>query len=174
MAIWPVTGQDVKSTKWPAVWHFFLKKLWNRRILANSNHRMSIRKCQAILKWFIDLKSSAWFMLGSEYETMFLFFFRSTAGTVLLVNVLKKLNDHSPMFFFKLSNQRIPANPNHRMSIRKSQAILKWFNSAGSQVQLCGYVSLGERNHVLRHLSRLTLHNIVTNISRLMTKTVQQ
>ena len=39
-------------------------------------------------------------MLGSEYETMFLFFFRSTAGTVLLVNVLKKLNDHSPMFFF--------------------------------------------------------------------------
>ena len=32
---------------------------------------MSIKKSQAILKCFIDLKSSAWFTLGSEDETMF-------------------------------------------------------------------------------------------------------
>ena len=32
---------------------------------------MSIKKSQAILKCFIDLKSSVWFTLGSEDETVF-------------------------------------------------------------------------------------------------------
>ena len=32
---------------------------------------MSIKKSQAILKHFIDLKFSVWFSLGSENETMF-------------------------------------------------------------------------------------------------------
>ena len=32
---------------------------------------MSIRKSQAILKRFMDLKFSVWFTLGSENETMF-------------------------------------------------------------------------------------------------------
>ena len=32
---------------------------------------MSIKKSQAILKCFIDIKSSVWFTLGSEDETMF-------------------------------------------------------------------------------------------------------
>ena len=31
---------------------------------------MSIKKRQAILKSFGDLKYNAWFMLGSEYKTM--------------------------------------------------------------------------------------------------------
>ena len=33
---------------------------------------MSIKKSQAILKRFIDLKSSVWFTLGSENKTMLL------------------------------------------------------------------------------------------------------
>ena len=37
---------------------------------------MSIKKSQAMLKCFIDLKSSVWFTLGSEDES----FFSSTAG----------------------------------------------------------------------------------------------
>ena len=44
---------------------------------------MSIEKSQGILECFIDLKSSAWFTLGSEDETMFCDtwnFFSSTAG----------------------------------------------------------------------------------------------
>ena len=44
---------------------------------------MSIKKSQAILKYFIDLKFSVWFTLGSEDETMFCglgTFFSSTAG----------------------------------------------------------------------------------------------
>ena len=46
---------------------------------------MSIKKGQAILKCFIDLKNSVWFTLGlgSENETMFCdtwHFFSSTAG----------------------------------------------------------------------------------------------
>ena len=32
---------------------------------------MSIKKSQAILKYFIDLKYSDWFTLGSENETNF-------------------------------------------------------------------------------------------------------
>ena len=32
---------------------------------------MSIKKSQAVLKCFKDLKSSVWFTLGSEDETMF-------------------------------------------------------------------------------------------------------
>ena len=42
---------------------------------------MSIKKSQAILKCFIDLKYSVWFTLGSEDESMlFDTFFSSTAG----------------------------------------------------------------------------------------------
>ena len=44
---------------------------------------MSIKTSQAILKCFIDLKSSAWFTLGSKDETVFCDaynFFTSTAG----------------------------------------------------------------------------------------------
>ena len=40
-------------------------------ILANLNYHMSIKTGQAILKCFIDLKSSVWFTLGSEDETVF-------------------------------------------------------------------------------------------------------
>ena len=41
------------------------------RIPANPNYHMSIKKSQAILKCFVDLKFSVWFTLGSENETMF-------------------------------------------------------------------------------------------------------
>ena len=41
------------------------------KIPTNLNYHMSIRKSQAILKCFIDLKSTVWFTLGSENETMF-------------------------------------------------------------------------------------------------------
>ena len=44
---------------------------------------MLIKKSQAILKRFIDLKLSVWFTLGLENETMFCdtyTFFRSTAS----------------------------------------------------------------------------------------------
>ena len=41
------------------------------RIPTNPNYHMSIKKSQAILKHFIDLKFSVWFTLCSENETMF-------------------------------------------------------------------------------------------------------
>ena len=41
------------------------------RIPTNPNYHMSIKKSQAILKRFIDLKFSLWLMLSSENETMF-------------------------------------------------------------------------------------------------------
>ena len=49
----------------------FLINLTNRRIPANPNYHMSIKKTQAILKCLIHLKSSAWFTRASENETMF-------------------------------------------------------------------------------------------------------
>ena len=107
MAIWAVTGQGLKNIKWPEVW-YFLYILWNRRVLANSNHCMLIRKCQAILKWFIDVKSSAWLMLGSEYETMFCDtnFFRLTDG-----QRVKNTKWPAVQYLFKkLSNRRIPVS----------------------------------------------------------------
>ena len=82
VAIWPVTGQGVENTKWPAV--LYSQQIsQNRKILANLNYHMSIKTSQAILKCFIDLKSSVWFTLGSEDETMFVTlrtFSSSTAG----------------------------------------------------------------------------------------------
>ena len=41
------------------------------KIATNPNYLMSIKKSQAILKCFIDLKFSVWFTLGSENETLF-------------------------------------------------------------------------------------------------------
>ena len=67
--IWPVSGQGFQNTKWPAVPY----SQWisqNRKIPANLNYHLSIKKSQAILKCFIDLKYRVWFTLGSEDETM--------------------------------------------------------------------------------------------------------
>ena len=41
------------------------------RIPTNPNYRVSVKKSQAIPQCFIDLKSSVWFTLCSENETMF-------------------------------------------------------------------------------------------------------
>ena len=43
----------------------------NRLIPAKQKYLMSNENSKAILKYFIDLKSSVWFTLGSEEETMF-------------------------------------------------------------------------------------------------------
>ena len=64
VAIWLVTGQGIKNTKWPAV-------SYSPQISQNRNYHISIKTSQAILKCLIDLKSSVWFTLGSEDETVF-------------------------------------------------------------------------------------------------------
>ena len=51
---------------------------------------MSIKKSQAILKCFINLKSSVWFTLGSEDET---FVTLELFSARLPVKVFKTLND---------------------------------------------------------------------------------
>ena len=79
MAIWPVTGQGFQNTKWPAVLSFqYISQI--EKYTAKPNYHMSIKKSQAILKCFIDLKHSVWFTLGSEDETMVWDTFSSTAG----------------------------------------------------------------------------------------------
>ena len=70
VAIWLVTGQGFQNTKWHAVL-YILSKFHKSKKPANLNYHMSIKKSQAILKCFIDLKFSVWFTLGSENETMF-------------------------------------------------------------------------------------------------------
>ena len=71
VAIWPVTGQGVKNTKWLAVPYSVNFTKLKDLALANLNYHMSIKTSQAILKCFIDLTSSVWFTLGSEDETVF-------------------------------------------------------------------------------------------------------
>ena len=56
---------------------------------------MSIQKSQAILKRFIELKSSVWFTLGSENETMFCDTWNFFQGS-------------STSFLFSLSSFRFP------------------------------------------------------------------
>ena len=52
---------------------------------------MFIKKSQAILRRFIDLKSSVWFTLGSEDETMFVTL--RLFSVRLPVKVFKTLDD---------------------------------------------------------------------------------
>ena len=49
-----------------------LINLTNRKNPSNLNYHISIKKSQAILKHFIDLKFSVWSTLRSENETIFL------------------------------------------------------------------------------------------------------
>ena len=49
---------------------------------------MSIKKSQAILKHFIDLKFSVWFTLCSENETIFLGHLEHFSGRLPVVNTL--------------------------------------------------------------------------------------
>ena len=67
---------------------------------------MSIKKSQAILKCFIDLKSSVWFTLGSEDETMFC----DTCKTLVLarppVKVFKTLSDRQSYIFRKFQKSK--------------------------------------------------------------------
>ena len=50
---------------------YILSKFDKSKKPANLNYHMSIKKSQAILKRFIDLKFSLWFTPGSENESMF-------------------------------------------------------------------------------------------------------
>ena len=69
VAIWPVTGQCFQNAEWPAVL-YILSKFHKSKKQANANCHMSIKKSQAFLKCFIDLKCSVCLALGSENETM--------------------------------------------------------------------------------------------------------
>ena len=54
---------------------------------------MSIKKSQAILECFIDLKYSDWFTLGSDDETSLVLWHLELFSARLPVKVFKALND---------------------------------------------------------------------------------
>ena len=84
---------------------------------------MSIKKSQAILKYFIDLKNSVWLAilkcfidlknsvwfitLGSENETMFYDTSEQLFWARLSVKVLKTLNDRKALFSEPIVNQTL-------------------------------------------------------------------
>ena len=68
---------------------------------------MSIKNSQAILKCFIDLKSSIWFTLGSEKETMFCD--TKIFSARLLVKVSKILNGGQSGIFNKFHQSINPS-----------------------------------------------------------------
>ena len=65
---------------------------------------MSIKKSQAILKCFIDLKSSVWFTLGSEDET--LMWHLKVFSARLPVKVFKTLNDRQSYILNKFEKSK--------------------------------------------------------------------
>ena len=72
----------------------------NRTNPAKPNYHMSIKKSQAILKCFIDLKFSVWFTLGSENETMFCDSQNFFQVDQLPVKVFKTLNNRQSFASF--------------------------------------------------------------------------
>ena len=109
----------------------------------------------------IDLKSSVWFTLGSEDESTFCdtwnFFqldWRSSVDNIKWLAV--------PIFSINFTNGKNPAKPNYsyRMSIKKSQAILKCFidlkNSVWFTLGSEGKIeNIGTAGHlVFSHLDR--------------------
>ena len=68
--------------RWPAVL-YILSKFHKSKKQANLNYNISIKKSQALLKCFINLKCSVCLALGSETKPCFVTlrtFFRSTVG----------------------------------------------------------------------------------------------
>ena len=92
--------------------YIFSVNFTNRKKQANLNYNISIKKSQALLKCFINLKCSVCLALGSETKPCFVTlrtFFRSTVG--------------SPVFSINLTYLRIPkeAKESMLMSSRKRQ-----------------------------------------------------
>ena len=81
VAIWPV----FKPVKIFKTWNNRQSGIFNKFDLSKNpnqpNHHMSVKKRQAILKCFIDLKNSVWFTLRKTKPCFVTHnFFRSTAG----------------------------------------------------------------------------------------------
>ena len=81
---------------------------------------MSIKKSQAILKRFIDLKFIVWFTLVSENETTLLTLFSGRLP-------VKTLNDRQSGIFNKFDLPKNPRQSKLHMEIEKSREILKCF-----------------------------------------------
>ena len=77
VAIWLVTGRCFQNTKWPAVLYILSKFHKSKQ-----TYQISIKKSQAILNCFTDLKCSVCFTLGKTKPCFVTLetFFRSTAS----------------------------------------------------------------------------------------------
>ena len=117
------------------------------RIPANPNYHMSIKKSQAILKCSSLAFGLRWAQKKRPCFVTFILFYFFFSGR-LSVKVFKTLNlTSSPMFSVNLTNRKNPANLNYRMSIKKSQAILKRFIVLKFNWRLV-YAGLRKQNHV--------------------------
>ena len=100
---------------------------------------MSIKKSQAILKCFINLKYSVWFTLGSEDETMHVLWHLEFFSARLPVKVFKTLNDRQSYILSKF-----------RKSRKSSSSELSYVDKEKSAKRLVD-AGLRKRNHVLWH-----------------------
>ena len=85
---------------------------------------MSIKTSQAILKCFIDLKSSVWFTLGSEDETVFVSL-RTFSGR-LPVKIFKTLNGRQSHILSKFHIRKNSAALNYHRSWSWSNQPVLW------------------------------------------------
>ena len=98
VAICPVTGQwgfqNIRMTGSP----IFSVNFTNRKNPAKPNYQMSIKKSQAILKCFIDLKSSVWFTWAQKTKPCSVTLQRELFSARLPLEVLKTLNDQQSLY----------------------------------------------------------------------------
>ena len=114
----------------------------NRKNLAKPNYHMSIKKSEAILKCFIDLKSSVWFTLGSEDKTMFCETSIELFSARLPVKVFKTLYDRQSCKFHKIEKFQLVI-----CRLRLSQAILKCLIDLKNSV----WFRLGSENETMSY-----------------------
>ena len=104
---------------------------------------MSVKKSQAIVKCFIDVKNSVWFTLR---KTKPCFVTQLFSCRLPVKPVFQTLNDRqSAIFSGNLTNRKNPTNLNYHMSIKKSQAILKRFIDLKFSV----WFTLGSENETM-------------------------
>ena len=86
------------SKHWMTGSPIFSVNFTNRKNPAKPNYQMSIKKSQAILKCFIDLKSSVWFTWAQKTKPCSVTLQRELFSARLPLKVLKTLNDQQSLY----------------------------------------------------------------------------
>ena len=116
---------------------------------------MLIKKSQVILKCFVDFKSSIFFTLGSEDETMF-----CDTQNFFQLNCRSRFSKHlmtsSPILSINFTNHKIQVNQSIICWLKKSSKIYWEYKTAGHLVFSTPWPAVK-----LKKFPRVTKHSLV-------------